>query len=510
MFLTLLLMAGSSYSQISNLKILGSTASFSVTSGDTFGWSFSVPKPGDTTLVQIWLDGDQNGILDPAKDVLWTFFNHIDGDPHGQNGPPDGDGAANGTVAFEQPLGLAPGHYIILFRNHGHYTTASGVVNHLASPAYTISGTVTVPQGMSKKNIVLSLEAENGAGGFWDAATDENGNYTIEMNSDTAGAPWYVKPNNTFVMGSAILNPLDKEIHFVSGTHAYTGNNFTFTAAGASISGTLKDDSGSPVLGGEVSLAAGEGAFYRYAPTDTAGTFHLGLLPGELPQTMIVLESHSRNDDNVLNAYSSLGPVAAGNNITRNLIIYKPNAAITGKVTIDGNAPGFMMQLSCLNPDSAFSNLWTDTQGNFTANVTSKISDYTIYPVIDYKNGGQNYFFTPLKAHPGQTGLVLSLSTTTDVKEGSSSLPAEYSLSQNYPNPFNPTTTISYSVAKEGFVSLTVYNMLGSKVATLVSGNKPAGQYTVSFDGSSLASGIYIYRLEAGSFISTRKLVLMK
>ena len=88
--------------------------------------------------------------------------------------------------------------------------------------------------------------------------------------------------------------------------------------------------------------------------------------------------------------------------------------------------------------------------------------------------------------------------------------PKAFVLFQNYPNPFNPTTTINYSLAKEGNVKLTVYNSIGSKVATIVNENKPAGNYTVQFNGSNLASGIYFYRIQAGSFIETKKMILLK
>ena len=89
-------------------------------------------------------------------------------------------------------------------------------------------------------------------------------------------------------------------------------------------------------------------------------------------------------------------------------------------------------------------------------------------------------------------------------------VPGEYSLSQNYPNPFNPTTTIKYGIAHQGFVSLKVYNLLGQVVATLVNREMPAGQYTVNWNASRLSSGVYLYRLKAGSFTMTKKLVLMK
>jgi hypothetical protein len=88
--------------------------------------------------------------------------------------------------------------------------------------------------------------------------------------------------------------------------------------------------------------------------------------------------------------------------------------------------------------------------------------------------------------------------------------PLTYSLGQNYPNPFNPVTEISYSIPRAERVSLRVFNLLGQEVAVLVDGTKPAGAYKVSFDGSQLPSGVYMYRLETDSYSMSKKMVLMK
>ncbi len=88
--------------------------------------------------------------------------------------------------------------------------------------------------------------------------------------------------------------------------------------------------------------------------------------------------------------------------------------------------------------------------------------------------------------------------------------PTGFALSQNYPNPFNPTTTIGYDVPKRSMVRLLVYDILGRRVETLVNGEKQSGHYEVTFNASSLPSGVYIYRLQAGSFSETRKLTLVK
>jgi len=83
-------------------------------------------------------------------------------------------------------------------------------------------------------------------------------------------------------------------------------------------------------------------------------------------------------------------------------------------------------------------------------------------------------------------------------------------LAQNYPNPFNPSTKINYGLKKSGNVEITVYNILGNKVATLVNGIKSAGNHSVSFDASNLSSGIYFYKIVAGDFIQTKKMILEK
>ena len=85
-----------------------------------------------------------------------------------------------------------------------------------------------------------------------------------------------------------------------------------------------------------------------------------------------------------------------------------------------------------------------------------------------------------------------------------------YNLSQNYPNPFNPSTTINYSIAKEGHVKLDIYNVIGDLVSTLVNEDKPAGNYSIHFNGSKLASGIYLYRLESGNYSEAKKFIIMK
>ena len=97
------------------------------------------------------------------------------------------------------------------------------------------------------------------------------------------------------------------------------------------------------------------------------------------------------------------------------------------------------------------------------------------------------------------TGLVL------DVNQANN-----FELSNNYPNPFNPSTTISYSIPKQNNVTLKVFDVLGSEVATLINKEQTQGNYEVEFDGADLTSGIYFYRLRAGDFVETKKMILLK
>jgi Secretion system C-terminal sorting domain len=115
-------------------------------------------------------------------------------------------------------------------------------------------------------------------------------------------------------------------------------------------------------------------------------------------------------------------------------------------------------------------------------------------------NLGSYFLLDDITLQGDASGIDNQNSTTTQAFE----------LSQNYPNPFNPSTNINYQVSTGGLVSLKVYDVLGNEVATLVNEEKPAGKYSVNFDASDLSSGIYMYKLTAGSYVQTKKMILMK
>jgi Secretion system C-terminal sorting domain/PKD domain len=176
----------------------------------------------------------------------------------------------------------------------------------------------------------------------------------------------------------------------------------------------------------------------------------------------------------------------------------KPDSAETGEqITLDGSisknpSPGILTYRwsegdSLLSTDSEFSRSFT--KGNHTLRLRV-INGFGFWNEV--------------------TVAFLIISNTNDTKQDASLSATSYSLAQNYPNPFNPSTTIRYGLPTKSHVTLTVFNTLGQLVTTLVNGEMEADYHEVRFDGSKLASGVYFYRLQAGSFVETRKLLLLR
>ncbi len=121
-----------------------------------------------------------------------------------------------------------------------------------------------------------------------------------------------------------------------------------------------------------------------------------------------------------------------------------------------------------------------------------------------------NYFHNLSKLAVATISHLAFYNIVVDVKNETNPFAFDFELEQNYPNPFNNSTVIKYAIPQEGLVTLRVYNLLGEEVARLVNDIKQTGNYEVSFDATGLPSGIYFYRLQADSFVETKKMVLMK
>ena len=147
--------------------------------------------------------------------------------------------------------------------------------------------------------------------------------------------------------------------------------------------------------------------------------------------------------------------------------------------------------------------------------VTNEVEPYSVWKsIVQFIPDSAKYYSTIIKVY--SDGGIKQLSLSGIGKDYAVSVDDEilqsltFSLSQNYPNPFNPLTSIHYAIGKRQFVTLKVYDILGNEIATLVNDEKSAGNYEVNFNASNIPSGVYFYRLQAGSFIQTNKMILLK
>ncbi|MFA6980840.1 MAG: fibronectin type III domain-containing protein [Ignavibacteriaceae bacterium] len=160
---------------------------------------------------------------------------------------------------------------------------------------------------------------------------------------------------------------------------------------------------------------------------------------------------------------------------------------------------------------------WTDIYGAPDANFTPKDVNIGIdltklsFEAERFGTGKQYYYRVKYRDHnlkwSGWSN-VTTFNVPTDIKDNT--MPRVYALDQNFPNPFNPVTRINYQIPKNSYVTLIVYDVLGKQIASLVNEEQSAGTYQITFDGSWLSSGIYFYKIQAGDFVATKKLVLMK
>jgi len=168
-----------------------------------------------------------------------------------------------------------------------------------------------------------------------------------------------------------------------------------------------------------------------------------------------------------------------------NAYIYEISDSITGThkatLTFAANVGGLSMMI--FNSDTF----------SVVLNSYSLLGGYGVYPL-----------------HIGNEWEMMEGTYVTDINEINISNLNTFLLAQNYPNPFNPVTTIKYQIPKISFVTLKIYDVLGNEITTLVNQEKPSGRYEVEFDALALPSGIYFYKLQAGSFVQTKKMVLMK
>jgi hypothetical protein len=308
------------------------------------------------------------------------------------------------------------------------------------------------------------------------------------------------------------------------------GSGVLISAGGVTLSGTATDvwifqiaQTLTVANGAHINLTGGASAanvFWQVGGEVTIGT--TGAMNGViLGQTAIILRTGASFNGRALaqtavtldaNAVTDPGSSSTAFNVPTitALSLTSVNRGSVGvKVTVTGSNFSTGVTTLDFGADIAVNKTVVNSPTSITADITvasAATAGARTVTVTNLTSGGGSASLP--------SGFTVGTGTATFVGQISSSVPSAFELDQNYPNPFNPSTTIHYSLAKSGQVSLRVYNLIGNEVGTLVNGYQEAGVYSVSFGSSketfSLSSGVYYYRLEAGSFVSTKKLILVK
>jgi len=204
--------------------------------------------------------------------------------------------------------------------------------------------------------------------------------------------------------------------------------------------------------------------------------------------------------------------------LTINLTIYHPN---DGDLIIQLKGPGGTVNLSQGNGSGGANYINTTFDDSASTPITQGTPPFTgsfkpQSPLTFFNNkpASDSWVLRVFDSKAGNTGtlvswcIIMQLKNNVGIKE--EFVPLKFELHQNYPNPFNPTTNIKYQIAKSGFVTLKIYDILGKEIQTLVSEKQDAGEYEIIFNGSRLPSGVYFYEMRAGNYKETKRMVLLK
>ncbi len=221
-----------------------------------------------------------------------------------------------------------------------------------------------------------------------------------------------------------------------------------------------------------------------------------------------------------------------GNDITTSFRCFTNGAAGVGNITLRGNAftnvdvTGVLPGANVIHfvYDSAATNVKTYVNGVFQSTITQ--SPLNLNASVPFKVGGygtstaigvgwliDEFRFYRRALTAGEVAATWNRTlpvTLSGVINQNTGIPSAYGLSQNYPNPFNPVTNIEYAIPAAGYVDLKVFDMLGREVETIVNSFQQAGNYKAVFAGNNLPSGVYMYKLTAGGFIETKKMLMIK
>jgi hypothetical protein len=449
---------------------------------------------------------------------------------------------AGSYIIYTSAEGYTPEYYndAAQIKNATKVTVASGVslnyditlVPKVTPKKFTLSGNVSDSLGnplnadIEVYNVALNAWSRM----FYHANTDSSGNYSVQVKQgDTLVVYAQTYDKNyipQFYNGEGTFQSADR----IAVTGDVTGINFVLLhkpVYNNGISGIVinSDSIGVPSIVQAI-RQNDSNAKHRYAvKTDSLGNYSFTQInPGQYILLVIPQNGYKptffkydgtqtlkwKNADSVLVSASG---IAAGINFNVTSLSDSGAATVNGHIRDNSGSPLEGAFVYAVNGNQEIYSFGiSDKQGNYTISGLIPGSYSVISQLYGYANSQSSTVSLDYSsAYSISESFTLTPDVVTAVSEKASpAVIGSFELNQNYPNPFNPSTTINFKVPYQSKVSLKVYNILGSEVATLVNESKAAGSYNITFNASQLSSGVYFYQFKSGNFTSTKKLILLK
>jgi len=366
----------------------------------------------------------------------------------------------------------------------------------------------------------LGISSQNGVGGTSNPrvnaiAIDNRGHIYVGGLFTQAGnvianrvARFDPSTNTWSSLGTGVQNGVNNTVNAIaidSSGHVYVGGYFT--QAGSVIANRVARFN--PITNDWSTLGTGtQNGVNNYVGTieiDATGNIYVG---GGFSQAGGVGANYIARFDPVTNTWSTIG-TGVQNGVNNGVNTVAMDGA--GRIYVGGaftKAGGVNTNYVALFDPTT--NTWNSLGTGSQNGVSGSGSIYVYDLAID--NAGRVYVGGLFTQAGGMSANNVARWTpsATNVEQIGYEVPSNYLLSQNYPNPFNPSTTISFAIPNSEFVTLKVYDVLGREVATLVNENLNAGSYSYNFDASNLTSGVYFYKLQAGRYSETKKMILSR
>lgn len=321
-------------------------------------------------------------------------------------------------------------------------------------------------------------------------AYDENNNQTEWLRQDWDGSAWLdvVKSSATYDVNNNLILSLSQIwdgsnwVNYVKYFYTYDENNNLTVSFGQ-------------IWDGSTWVNSGDKYSYTYDGNNNQIEFLWQMWDGfiwkNLEKHLFTYDVNNDKTEQLRQTWDG----SAWKNSDKHLFTYAP-ATISTTITTDISAGSQTIEVTSTEGFSIGDNIVINRGGaNEESNIITGFGSLILQSPLQFNHlAGERIINT----------------TATSVEEKYSNILNNFSLSQNFPNPFNPSTKIRYSITQSGLVTLKVYDVLGTEIETLVNEEKPVGNYELNWKATNLPSGVYFYRLQAGSFVQTRKMILLK